>query len=203
MNDHQTLPLVLASASAARREMLNAAGLEFEQAPAAVDETEIKEKLRGDGADPDDVARTLAQLKATRISLQRPNALVIGADQILSCGDVWYDKPADRAQARAQLSALRGRSHILAAAVCVVHGESVIWHCVDRATLHVRNFSDGFLDGYLDAVGDLALASVGGYQLEGRGAQLFSRIEGDYFTILGLPLLPLLDFLRNQGVIAQ
>ncbi|HET7595036.1 MAG TPA: Maf family protein, partial [Stellaceae bacterium] len=122
-------------------------------------------------------------------------------DQMLDCAGTWFDKPHDRADARAQLVALRGKRHELVSAVTVVRNGAVIWHLVDRPRLAMRAFSDDFLDTYLAALGDEALASVGVYQLEGLGAQLFERVEGDYFSILGLPLLPLLDFLRGHGVV--
>jgi septum formation protein len=194
-------PLVLASASAARAAMLQRAGLEVERLPAAVDEDEIKAAFRHDGADAETCAAALAEAKAERTSLRRSGALVIGADQILVCNDVWFDKPPDRDHARAQLQALRGRTHELVTAVCVTRNGSVVWRHVDRPRLTMRPFSDAFLDSYLAAAGDAVLTSVGAYQLEGLGAQLFSRVEGDFFSILGLPLLPLLDFLRGNGAI--
>jgi septum formation protein len=125
--------------------------------------------------------------------------LVIGADQMLDCKGVWFDKPADRRQARAQLVALRGRTHVLSSAACVYRDGQRLWHAVQQARLTMRPFSDEFLDEYLSAVGDDVTGSVGAYRLEGLGSHLFARVEGDWFTILGLPLLPLLDFLRGQG----
>jgi septum formation protein len=181
--------------------MLRAAGLDFEVAPARVDEAALKQSMRAAGASARDAATALAELKAGRPSASQTSALVIGADQILSCGADWFDKPADMAAARAQLRSLRGKQHVLASAVAVARGGGVIWRHAALARLTMREFSDGFLDHYLARVGEAALQSVGAYQLEGPGIQLFARIEGDYFGILGLPLLPLLDFLRASGEI--
>lgn len=200
MPDPKT-PVVLASKSAVRARLLRDAGLDCVCEPSPVDEAEIKAAMRADPVEA--VAQTLAELKAQHGSRRFPDAFVIGADQILECEGKRYDKPVDRDQARAQLCALRGRSHDLVSAAMVVRGGVRLWHHVDRVRLDMRDFSDGFLDSYLDAIGDAALASVGSYQLEGRGAQLFTRIEGDYFTILGLPLLPLLGFFREHGVLVR
>ncbi|WP_437360026.1 Maf family protein [Inquilinus limosus] len=193
--------LVLASGSATRRMMLEAAGVAVTVSPAAIDEAEVKASMKAEGASPADVAEALAVLKAQRASRRRPGALVIGADQMLDCDGVWYDKPADRAAARDQLLALCGRTHTLTSTAVAVRDGERVWHATDRARLTMRPFSHVFLEGYLDAVGDAVLSSVGGYQLEGRGAQLFAKVEGDHFTILGLPLLPLLGFLRDHGVL--
>jgi septum formation protein len=194
--------LYLASASAARVELLRRAGVAFTQEPAAIDEAEIRSALRGEGATAAQAAESLAELKARKVSEHRPAALVVGADQILECGGAWFDKPADRDHALAQLRALRGRSHLLISSTCVVRDAEPVWHQTETAELVMRPFTDAFLDAYLDAVGDTALQSVGAYQLEGLGAQLFSRVRGDYFTILGLPLLPLLEFLRQHGLVS-
>jgi len=193
--------IVLASSSPARQAMLRQAGLDVEIEPAAVDEAELKASFRAAGAAAAEVAEALAELKAQRISRRRAGALVVGADQMLQCGSVWFDKPPDRAHARAQLIALRGRTHDLVSSVVTVRDGGRLWHHTDRARLTVRDFTDAFLDSYLDRVGEAALTSVGGYQLEGPGAQLFARVEGDYFTVLGLPLLPLLEHLRLQGLL--
>ncbi len=200
--------LVLASASVARRKLLQDAGLEIEALPAAVDEAEVKLALRAEGASAAQVAETLAELKARRVSERLggaggPGPLVIGADQMLDCEGQWYDKPADLAAARAQLLALSGRSHTLETSVCVVRDGGRIWHHNARARLTLRPLSEDFVDRYLAAVGPAALASVGAYQIEGPGVQLFQRVEGDVFTILGLPLLPLLDLLRANGVVPR
>lgn len=194
--------VVLASASVIRADMLRRTGVPCTIDPARVDEEEVKRGMRGTGATAADLAETLAELKARKISARHPNALVIGADQVLDCQGQWFDKPADRAAARAQLLALRGKMHELVSCACVLRDGERLWHHIGRARLTIRPFSEAFLDGYLDRAGDAILQSVGAYQLEGQGAQLFSRVDGDYFTILGLPLLPLLDFLRNHGVIA-
>jgi septum formation protein len=193
--------LVLASASASRAGMLTRAGVPFVKDPSAVDEDEVKRAMRGEGASADDLAIALAELKARQVGRRHSAALVVGSDQVLVCEDRWFDKPTDRAAARAQLLALRGKTHSLISAVLVLRDGERLWHHVGRARLAMRPFSEAFLDDYLDAAGDAVLGSVGGYQLEGLGAQLFSRVDGDYFTILGMPLLPLLDFLRNHGVV--
>jgi nucleoside triphosphate pyrophosphatase len=192
--------LILASASLARAQLLRAAGIAFEQQPAAVDEEEMKAALRAEDASAEDAATALAELKATRVSARAPGAFVIGADQILDCAGTWFDKPADRAAAAASLAALSGRAHRLVSAACVVRDGARIWHGVGEATLHMRALEPDFIAAYLDAAGPAVLSSVGVYQLEGLGAHLFTRIEGDYFTILGLPLLALLAFLREHGV---
>ena len=192
--------LVLASASPARAHILRAAGLVFDQQPAAVDEEEMKAAMQAEGAPPEDAAAALAELKALRISTRAPEALVIGADQILDCEGTWFDKPGDRAAAEASLAALSGRAHTLVSSACVVRGGTRLWHGTGQATLHMRDLDEDFIAAYLDAAGPEVLSSVGVYQLEALGAHLFTKIEGDYFTILGLPLLPLLAFLRDQGV---
>lgn len=194
--------VVLASASPARAELLRRAGIAFTQEPAAIDEEDVKSAFRAEGATAEQVAEALAELKARKVSARHSGAFVIGADQILECGGAWFAKPADRDHARAQLSALRGRSHRLVSSTCVVRDGEAIWHETGEAELVMRPFSDAFLDAYLDAAGEAALGSVGAYQLEGLGAQLFSSVRGDYFTILGLPLVPLLEFLRRQGLAA-
>ncbi len=195
--------VVLASGSVTRAAMLRHAGLDFTIEAAVVDEDALKRALRAEGADAGRAAETLAELKALRVSARRPGALVIGADQILDCGGAWFDKPADRAAARRDLTTLRGRDHQQITAACVAHDGVRIWHVTQRARLTMRDFSDDFLDRYLDDAGDAILGCAGGYQLEGVGVQLFSRVEGDYFAILGLPLLPLLDFLRGHRVIVS
>ncbi len=195
--------LVLASRSSARALLLRRAGIAFDVDAAAIDEDSVKLAMKAEGATAMDAAATLAALKAERVCARHLGALVVGADQILDCGGQWFDKPADKAHLRAHLRALRGHKHRLETAVCVARDGAVIWRDGDSATLTMRPFSDRFLDNYLVAAGPEALESVGGYRLEGPGAQLFSRIEGDFFTILGLPLLPLLEFLRRQGVVGS
>ncbi|CAO3449056.1 Maf-like protein [Azospirillum argentinense] len=195
--------VVLASGSRTRAEMLERAGVRVTLAPAAVDEEEIKLAARAEGAPVEDVAEALAELKAQRVTRKHPGALVIGADQMLECEGRWFDKPADRDAARAQLQDLRGKTHRLVSCAVVIRDGERLWHHVDRARLTMRPFSDAFLESYLNAAGDDVLGSVGAYHLEGLGAQLFHRVDGDFFTILGLPLLPLLGFLRVHGVIAE
>jgi septum formation protein len=195
--------LVLASASSARRGLLEAAGLRFEARPAAVDESAIKEAALAEGIPPADTAMMLADAKAERVARREPEALVIGCDQLLVCEGRWYDKPADIAAARTQLLALRGRAHeLVTAVVCHRHGGR-IWQYLARPRMTMRDFSDAFLDAYLAAEGERVLTSVGAYRLEGPGMHLFARIQGDHSAILGLPLLELLDFLRQHGVLAR
>lgn len=193
--------LLLASVSPSRRAILAAAGVVFTAEAPAVDEDAVKDSLKAEDATPAIVAETLAEFKARKVSLRHPDAFVIGADQVLDCEGAMYDKPRDVAAARRQLLALRGRSHRLTASVVVARGDARIWHHTGVAVLHMRPFTDAFLDDYLTRVGETACRSVGAYQLEGMGAQLFARVEGDYFTILGLPLLPLLDFLRSHKLV--
>ncbi|MEO1249300.1 MAG: Maf family protein [Pseudomonadota bacterium] len=195
-------PVVLASGSSSRLAILRGAGLDVHVDKPGVDETLVKQSLRADGAQAHDVAEALAEMKAVRISTRQPDAHVIGADQMLVCGDVWFDKPPDRDHLRAQLQALRGKSHQLISSVVIAMNGARIWHHTDRATLTMRDFSESFLEAYMDTVGDKALESVGGYQIEGPGAQLFSQVIGDQFTIMGLPLLPVLDFLRTREVLS-
>jgi septum formation protein len=193
------MTIVLASASKVRRKLLQAAGLEILVDPAAVDEAAVKESYAGEGAGPGEIAEALAELKAMRISPRHPGLITLGADQILDCDGRRFDKPEGIEGARAQLQALSGRRHRLISSLVAMRDGERLWHHTGEAVLTMRKFSDAFLDDYLAAAGPAVLESVGAYQLEGRGAQLFTRIEGDYFTILGLPLLPLLDFLRLQG----
>lgn len=195
--------VVLASASPTRAQLLRAAGVPFEQRPAAVDEASLKEALRAEGVTPGDAAIALAELKAQRIATQMPDSIVLGADQILTCAEHWFDKPQNRCDARAQLSALAGRWHELATAVVAFRGGARVWHHLALPRLRLRECSPEFLDAYLDVVGEAAFTSVGAYQIEDAGAQLLARMEGDHFAVLGLPLLPLLEFLREQGVLMR
>ena len=194
--------LVLASASSARSRMLRDAGVAFAVAPAMIDESAVTASMAAEGGGGAEVAAALAALKARRVSDHRPDALVIGADQVLVCDGRTFEKPATLAQARDDLRALRGRTHELMSAVCVVRDGQTLWQHLARARLAMRPFTETFLEAYLDAAGAGVIAAVGAYQVEGLGAQLFSKIEGDYFAVLGLPLLPLLDFLRGHGIVA-
>ena len=194
-------PVVLASASPARAALLRAAGIPILVDAAAIDEAEVKASLQAARAEPAAIAEALAELKAQRVSRRHVGNLVIGADQVLECDGILFDKPADLAAARNQLLALRGRRHQLVSAAVLVRDGQRLWHHVARADLEMREFSTDFLDRYLRSAGGAALSSVGAYQLEGVGAQLFGSVDGDYFTILGLPLLPLLGILREHGVL--
>lgn len=203
MLQHADKEIILASKSSGRSALLRGAGLQFETRPADLDERAIEASLRLDGAvpDPADVALILALAKAQHVSRSAPDAYVIGADQMLALDEQIYEKPASLEIARANLLAFRGRTHYLHAAISVARNGETLWHHVDSAALTMREFSVDFLAGYLAEAGDSVMTSVGAYRLEGVGIHLFKRIEGDYFTILGLPLIPLLDFFRSEGVI--
>ena len=192
--------LILASASASRRQLLTNAGLVFDIETSGVDEDEVKLSLLGERASPQDVAETLAELKAKRVSARHPAAMVIGADSTLACNGRQFDKPPTLAAAREQLLALAGQSHELCSSVVVARAGVRLWHCNEQARLTMRPFTDSFVDAYLARAGEAVTTSVGAYQLEGLGAHLFSRVDGDYFTILGLPLLPLLSFLASHRI---
>ena len=191
--------LILASASPSRRQLLANAGLVFTIEPSGIDEDEVKRSL-GSRAAPQELASTLAELKAVKVSARHPEAMVVGADSTLACNGRMFDKPPDLAAARKQLQTLRGQTHELFSSVVVARGGARLWHWSERARLTMRQLNDGFIDSYLARAGDDVLTSVGAYQLEGLGAHLFTRIEGDYFTVLGLPLLPLLAFLAEHGI---
>ncbi len=193
--------LVLASASQIRKQLLEAAGLTFITEPANVDEDAIKQAVRGDDSTlrPADIAQLLAQTKASVVSESHPDALVIGSDQILVLEDQLISKPATKDKALDQLIELRGKTHELISAVAVVCRGETLWSYEDVARLSMRDVSSSFLGVYLAEMGDEVTKSVGAYQLEGLGIHLFEKIEGDYFTILGLPLLPLLTFLRTRN----
>lgn len=195
--------IILASASAARAALLAAAGVDFAIEPAAVDEARLKRASREAGDSAIGCATILAAEKANCISRRYPMALVIGADQILVAGAEWFDKPADLDEAYTHLQALRGRTHVLATAVCVACNGMTAWDATSAPELSMRWFSDAFLQAYIAAEGEVLLGSVGAYRLEGRGVQLFSRIVGDHFAVLGLPLIELLGFLREQGAMLQ
>ncbi len=193
--------LVLASASATRVGLMTAAGLCFEAQAADIDETSIKIEAQAAGRSVEDAALRLAEMKARTVAENHPDALVIGADQILVCEGAWYDKPADIGGARAHLVKLRGREHRLVSAIVCVFAGDVAWRHVAAPRLVMRDFSDAFLDVYLHAEGDAVTKSVGAYRVEGFGAHLFAGIAGEQAAILGLPMLPLLAFLRRAGVL--
>lgn len=198
-------PLVLASGSVTRARLLREAGVTIEIVKPSVDEDEIKTSFKAEGAGVEDTAIALAEMKAMSVARRLPlqgDVFVLGSDQMLDCGGQWFDKPSDRDAARAQLVALRGHKHQLVSAAVLLKNGQRIWHHLDRAELTMRDFSDTFLEAYLDAAGEAILGSVGAYHLEGNGAQLFSRVRGDFFTILGLPLLPVLAILREHGMVA-
>jgi septum formation protein len=192
-------PLVLASKSDIRGKILAAAGLRFGIRPAQIDERAVESKAGMVNAAA--VAGILARAKADAVAAMMPGHLVLGADQTLALGPERFSKPADRAAAAQQLRRLRGKTHELHSALALVREGAVLFECTETARLTMRDFSDRFLDNYLDMTGNAAMNSVGAYQLEGIGIHLFERIVGDYFTILGLPLLPLLAFLRQNGFI--
>ncbi|MEO0622102.1 MAG: Maf family nucleotide pyrophosphatase [Pseudomonadota bacterium] len=197
------MTLILASASAARREMLEAAGVAVEAVPARVDEIAVKAAMLAEEAPPRDIADSLAELKAVRISGRYPGQLVLGADQVLVAGGRVFDKPRDLAEARAHLTTLRGQTHQLLSAAVIARDGAPLWRHIGTVHLVMRPVTDAFLDDYLARSGEAILSSVGAYHLEGLGAQLFARVDGDYFTVLGLPLLEVLGFLRAQGVLLE
>jgi septum formation protein len=194
-------PLVLASASPHRRRLLAAAGLAFEVLPAEVDEGELKNTLRAAGADAAGIAVRLAEAKAHSVSARRPDALVVGADQVLACDGQLFDKPGNLATARRQLRQLRGRTHQLHTGVALAHNRGLVWQRTDTATLVMRHFSDAFLESYLMAAGEAIWGTVGAYEIEGIGIQLFQCVRGDSSTIIGLTMLPLLRELRARGLV--
>jgi septum formation protein len=193
-------PLVLASASAVRRHLLEAAGIPVEVRPASIDERAVE--VSAPSNSPSAVAALLARTKALRVTVDLPDRLVVGADQTLALGHRRFDKPTNRAAARTQLQALAGRTHELHAAVAVARHGKVLFEHVAVARLTMRALTDEFLNRYIDTAGAAVTASVGAYQLEALGVHLFERIDGDHFTILGLPLLPLLAYLRAEGSLA-
>jgi septum formation protein len=192
--------LVLASKSTARAAILRGAGIAFEQITSGVDEESIKASLRVEGATCARQADLLAETKALKVSLAH-QGVILGADQMLDLDGVGFDKPAKRQAAREHLKALRGKTHILHTALVACVDGVAVWRHLAQPRLRMRAFSDTFLEAYLDDIGPAALDSVGSYQIEGRGALLFDRIEGDHFSIMGLPLLPLLQWLRDRGTI--
>lgn len=197
MNKDQ--PIILASKSASRRMLLENAGLLIETDPAVIDERAVEAPLVEAGFGADDIALILANAKALDVSQRHPGRLVIGADQTLGLGKDRFHKPDTAEEARAQLLALRGKTHQLHSAVSVARDGETLWQHVDAAHMTMRDFSPEFLGRYLAEIGDTVYQTVGGYQLEGPGVQLFEKADGDYFTVLGLPLIPLLKYLRDEG----
>ena len=196
--------LVLASQSSSRRAMLTAAGIVFDAISAGVDEESAKAALLNEGLAARDMADALAELKAIKVSSGDGQALVLGCDSIVALEDgTMLDKPRDRAQAAAHLQRLSGKRHELVSAAVIAEGGRPVWRVVDRARMHVRPLSEAFIEHYLDLEWPEIAGCVGCYRIEGPGAQLFSRIEGSQFTVLGLPLLPVLDYLRVRGVLAS
>ena len=195
-------PIVLASRSSARRMLLESACIRADYQAADVDEHAIRTACRAQGHDADHTALELAVAKARAVTVP-PGAFVIGADQILTCNGTWFDKPENMPEARSHLRQLRGQSHTLHTAVVMMRDGRTLWRHVARPELHMRAFSDSFLDRYLQAEGEAILSCVGCYRLEGAGIHLFSRIEGDHAAIMGLPLLALLGALRAQGILLQ
>jgi septum formation protein len=193
--------ILLASGSPFRRKLLENAGIDFDAIPASTDERAMEATLEGSGASPEDVALVLAEAKALDVSAKNPDAIVIGTDQTLSLDDTIFHKPADMEGARRHLLKLSGKTHHLNSAVVLARNGETLWRHVAVARLTMRKLEPDFIGRYLSRVGDKALSSVGAYQVEGEGIQLFEEIEGDYFTIVGLPLLPLLVALREQGAI--
>lgn len=194
-------PLILASGSATRAALLRAAGLAFTTATPGVDEAAIKEAAQAEGIPPADAALMLAEAKAERISRRNPGALVIGADQLLVCEGAWFDKPTDAEAAKAQLARLSGRRHELVTAVLCHRGGARVWQHVATPRLMMRELRPDVIADYVAAEGEAVTASVGGYRVEGLGLRLFRHIEGEHSAILGLPMLPLLGFLRQHGVL--
>ncbi len=194
-----TKPLILASQSQARQALLGNAGIAFEAIPAEIDERAIQ-RASGLSA-PGEIAAVLSREKAVSVSLRHPGRFVVGADQTLALGEQLFSKPAGRAEAAVQLRALAGRTHELHSATAVAHDGAVLFEDISIARMTMRPLDGAAIRAYLDAAGDAVTASVGAYQLEGLGVHLFERIEGDHFTILGLPLLPLLKFLRGRGLL--
>ncbi|MBE9604522.1 Maf family protein [Acetobacteraceae bacterium H6797] len=195
--------IILASGSASRRALMDAAGLRYRAETAHVDEASIKEGCIAEGIPAPEAAVILAEAKAERVARKNPEALVIGSDQLLVCGDRWFDKPVGMEGARGHLTALRGKTHQLVNGTVIWRRGQRIWQNVSTPKLTMRDFSDEFLEAYLAVEGEAVLASVGAYRMEGPGMHLFSKVEGEYAAILGLAMLPLLGFLRQHGVLVS
>ncbi|WP_372604477.1 nucleoside triphosphate pyrophosphatase [Actibacterium sp.] len=194
-------PVILASASQIRQDLLRQAGLEFQIKPARIDEDAIRAALEAEGATPRDVADALAEFKARKVSEKQPEALVIGCDQVLAFKGRILSKPRDIADARAQLTLLRGQSHKLLSAVVIYEDAKPVWRHVGEVRLTMRDFSDAYLDAYLARNWDSIRHAVGCYKLEEEGVRLFSGVDGDYFNVLGLPLFQMLAFLTQNGTL--
>lgn len=195
-----TPPIILASGSQIRRDILKGAGIEFTVETKPVDEGAIKTAMLAEGAKPRDIADALAEAKAVKVSRMMPG-FVIGADQIMVMDGHLFDKPKDMEEAQDRLLLMRGKTHSLVGSVVICENGTPIWRHASKTILTVRPFSDEFLESYLESEGEDILSSVGAYKFEGRGAQLFSHVEGDFFSILGLSLLPVLDYLRTRGAL--
>lgn len=193
------MKVILASGSPVRAELLRRAGVDFEVKTAAVDEAAIRDAMKAEGASVEDTALALAEAKALRVARRHPDALVIGCDQMLEIDGLWLEKPGTPEGARTQLATLSGRAHVLVSSVVVFVNGARAWHATDRARLSLRKLDEAAIEAYLAAAGPDVLACVGCYQIEGIGVRLFEKIDGDHFTILGMPLLPLLGFLRLHG----
>jgi len=203
MRPERAETLLLASASRVRARLLTEAGVLIEVMPAKVDEAALRSGLRAEGASTAQAAEVLAETKAVQVSQRFPQRLVLGADQMLDCAGEWLEKPGDLGEAREQLRILRARPHQLHSSAVLARAGKRVWHQNSIATLYMRDFTDEFLSEYLDVAGEDMLTSVGGYKLEAMGAQLFDGIDGDYFAILGLPLLPVIAALREQGLLRR
>lgn len=198
-----TSSVILASQSASRRAMLDAAGVVYRALPAHIDEDAVKQVLLAEGRGPHPIADALAELKALKLSQSHPSALVIGSDSLVSVGDKLFDKPESRTVAAGHLALFSGSEMVLTSAVVVAMGGRAVWRHVDQARLHVRTLSPIFIETYLDAEWPAIAGCVGCFRIEGPGVQLFSTIKGDHFTVLGMPLLPLLGYLRERGAMTS